>query len=666
MSQSSQASRLPIEILYSIFQLIASDRSDWKASTNSLKECQRVCRRWCVPAKFELYKTVYLPQSGIAKFASILETTSTTTKLGHFVKKIDFCPDYNSKSRKAYHLSYDLMKPLATILQHIPNIEQFVCSSLVEFETRFTWPTLQATKYELKNLKLFASTDTWTVEDNYAYSFLALKYKPSLIKLRICPFEEEDIDFYTLKNYLKDFKSLEQLQLCGTFSRSFIAKLDKLVNDCPPTTHLLDIQYCDLSYHHNYTGNVNPNQSIQTLHLNMRDISTSSIKYFANKLKALRRLTVITKGPLQTQSEYADWWQHTADLCQRLEHYDISIDQFNPENYRHQIKGSTKLVACAGSGERLQQDESAAIATFAEFTMDITKRIDSTTHIIKINQNGSRIGLFNTGSTGLFTATADFDKIFRYARAFSPNVINVFNTHYNPDPNNDKSWPICKGVFSLINNTTGSVIHLENLNFPYSTFASNSNGSNQLVQGHDFDTIDEETSISKLTLASSWFYPTVFSKVLSNVPNIGTLVLDKCNFMSDSRYEIEIDLAATKLDRIVLDKLEIIHSGISVFDTSAVTAAASYKCYTIILTSSSDTSSKMVRYRYSQEKHCRTFAEIMKTAGSASNFLISIKCKQELKALDFVVGDEQQTTEMMELVFSNSGEQVVDDGANIQ
>ncbi|KAI8638629.1 hypothetical protein BD408DRAFT_435871 [Parasitella parasitica] len=635
MTQSS----LPIEILYYIFQLIGCSTSDWKEARSALRESQLVCRKWSQPAKFELYKSVYLPHKDIAKFASVLQATSTTSKLGYHVKSIDFCPDVGKKN--AFHFSYDLMKSLDIIIQHIPNIERFGSSKSVDFETRFIWSRLEAAKQELKHLKLFAFTDMWSMEDSYVYSFLALKHKQSLIKLRICPFDEDDIDFYTLKNHLKDFKSLKQLQICGALGESFITKLDKLINDCPQTTNLLQVQHCDLSYSHNYTGKVNPNESLQTLHLDIRNLPACSIRYFANKLKALRKLTLITRGPSNAQTQYTEWWQHTAALCQRLQHYSISINEFNPQNYQYQIKGCAEMLHTMAASPTLRDDSVAAISsetTAIEFIMDITKRIDSETHVIEIHQNGSRIGLFSTGSTELLTASADFDKIFRYARQFSPNVIRIFNSHCAPDPTNDKSWAFCKGILSLINKKTGSVIHLENINFPYSAFASQDN----------FDEIEqiaisEQTSVSELTLTCSWFYPTVFSRILSKIPNIGTLVLDRCNFMSDSRYKVEIDLTATKVDRIVLDRVQIIHSGASVFKPA--------RCHTIILIGDS---SRTVHYMYDKEKHCRTYAEIINTAGSASNFLISIKIK-EVNVLDFV---SEQSTEMKELVFSNSDQQI--------
>ncbi|CEP08344.1 hypothetical protein [Parasitella parasitica] len=584
MTESNGWSTLPTEILLDIFAHI-KDTFGWREARHSIKECQIVCRGWSFTAQHVLYTNVYLPKKNIASFVTTLIDTSSTTALGDLVRSIEF---YSGEA-KASGIISGLNNYIVETLRHIPNVETIGSSAKSNVETGFLWRRIMES--EIQNLGLFSLSDEWECNDKALYTSLALKHKGSLKKLRLlfCMDSETegfvvDNDSLRLKDHINEFKSLKQLQFDGYYyEASLLTELIETVNDCPETVCLLRIKECDLTdSHESNVTKIKQNTSIQDLQIVDSKLPASTIEYFASNLTGLKSLKFISdiENPCEsnTEQEYAEWWKQMANLCQGSRHYDININNVTFDDFVHHITGCLQLIRTIENSRKGSTNGfNPSLLTPTEFAMYMSHPPETMDcYNVSINHKGSRIRLIKSYSTESLLRRIDFSTISACLLPFSPSIVNVlhiepmlvlYNLHQTTsvfsalidgqDPRSaQRCWSIFESVTSLTKNKPGSVGHLDKAIFPgiLLPLREDTEQDGQMK-------ISGEARYFELKFSDSIFHPIAFSEMSLKLPNIETLILDGCTFLSDSPSKLEIDLSTTNLGQLVLNKIHILHSG---------------------------------------------------------------------------------------------------------
>ncbi|CEP08356.1 hypothetical protein [Parasitella parasitica] len=635
MSKQIQLSCLPSEILSNVFEHV-QDTSDWRIARNTFYECLFVCKKLKKLAETHLYKNVCLQKNDIEPFAWRLFFTSHSNKLGDLVKSVNFYPD---NCGEIVSVPEEVNLYLNMILKYTPNIEKFVSAS-TEFETFFTWQRLLlAPDNQNKYLKQFSLKESWSTADKRMYTLLSLKYKQTLTNVRLYPVVKQDDsiindgDFHEVKNHLSEFKSLEKVQLSGIFvkDKPIITELDGTINNFNCKVRSLHLEDCKFLENHDYPTNLKPNNSVTTLDLGNPKLCAQSIQYFATKLKGLKKLTVITGinniAQLETKEEYAEWWNRLNNLCKQVQQYKIDLKDFKASGYLEQIKGSAKL---------LQDTKQQEANDTTEFIMRIGKQDPSLErYMIEMRRNNSMVRLFESKiSHNQFMHNTDFSEIFSSIQQFTPKTITILNVEhllnyeetleyhevfscngtleeYFTKLCSKKTWNIFHGVASLIKDRSGSVIHLEKMVFPNSV-----QGFDQVGQ----KPVSENTNVSEMKLTNSLIYPNVLSKFCLKMPKIERLVFDGCIFMTNSLYQLEIDLGDMELGRLELDLSRVFHSQTLISPGGGHTITVSTR------------SATTTAHTFIKDENHKTYQAPSSTLGSPDNFLVSVKCK-ELESL---------------------------------
>ncbi|KAG2214500.1 hypothetical protein INT46_005119 [Mucor plumbeus] len=641
MSTLNFWNNLPSEVLQFIFNHIEST-SDWKETKNTFYQCELVCKGWARPARRELYKNVHLSSDEITKFASAIFSSVTTPKLGYLVKNVVFYPDLITTPDTIVPIEFphNISQLIDIILQNSPNIERIGSSTAIAFESKFVWRHLLSAKTQHRHLKLFAFSDGWDIDNRHLYSTLAIKFKHSLAKLRLVPDQllssmHEKNDFLLLVKQLKEFKSLEELQLSSYYMDDpILGDLDYLINNCSQKTLKLELQDCNLISSSNDTKSLIPNRNIKKLQISNPKIDASSFYYFANKLEVLETLVLSTSikntTGSKTQEQLAGWWNQLINLCLPLRYYDIKIDEFNDRHYIQQIRDCTNLLIATTN--RNQENKAMSMGLDSESSSEFTMCINGLetakeNYIIEMKQNNSCIRLFELYSSQRFIDTVNFDGIFKSISPYSPKIIKILSVEHmleddelfhnyiirNIPPEgfqnyvakwcNIRSWSIINGVISLINNNIKPMVHLDKMIIPDGPPIIHTIASQQAI-------------VSELKLTNSVLHPNVFLEMSSKLAQVDTLIFKRCTIMSRSPYIIEIILPATKVNRLELSLNRTIYSGSLHHQVGN---------HTIVVA----TDTKMTAtYKYLYKTGYKSYEDLFATAGSKGNFLIFVRCKQ--------------------------------------
>lgn len=640
MSTSKSWNSLPSEVLQVIFNHVESI-SDWKEAKNTFYQCELACKGWARSAQRELYKNVHLSSDKITKFSNAVYSNVTTPKLGYLVKNVVFYPDLITTldTIGSMDFPYNVGQLIDIILQHSPNIERIGSSTAIAFESKFVWRHLLSAETQHKRLKLFTFSDGWDIDDRHLYSMLAIKFKHSLTKLRLIPNQllssmHKENNFFVLVNQLKEFKSLEQLQLDSYHvDAPILDDLDYLINNCSQKTVKLELQGCNLTSSSNDTRSLIPNRSIKKLQINDPKLNASSLYYFTNKLKALKTLVLSTliKTPTgsKTQEQVNEWWNQLIHLCLPLSYYDIKIGELDDRHYIQQIKGCINLSIATRNRNQENKEMSMGsnFESSSEFTMCINgqKTIEEN-YIIELKQSNSCIRLFELYFSQRFIDMVNFDKIFETIRPHSLKIIKILSVEHmleddelfynycikNMPPEglqnhleewcNIRSWAIINGVISLIKNNIKPVVHLDKMIIP---------------DGPPIHTVvSQQAIISELKLTSSVLHPNVFLEMSSKLAQVDTLILERCTIMSRSPYIIEIILPETKVNRLELRLNRIIYFGSLYHQVGN---------HTIVVATDTEMAAT---YKYLDATDHSSYKGLFATAGSKGNFLIYIRCKQ--------------------------------------
>ncbi|CEP08345.1 hypothetical protein [Parasitella parasitica] len=632
---------LPAEVLHIIFHHV-ENTSCWKETRDTFYQCQLVCHNWSRAAQIELYKNVYLPPDRMTSFSS---TLLETKPLGHLVKRIEFYPPTQSSPCPGDFIvscPSSVNQDIDIILQHCPNLERITSSIANKFESNFIWRRLQkaasasVVENPYKRLQLFASSDVWSLEESHLYSTLCLQFRRSLVKLRLLPnhllssdsSQQRDANFQMIKSKLKEFQSLEELQLCGAFVKeSLINDVDEILDNCHKTTQILQLLNCNLSCNYNhYTGKVIPNRSVKILSLISQHLPASSIRYFAKKLAGLQILALgtevsILKKTTDVEAECTEWWYQMTKLCKRLQVYNINIDQLDYEAYLHQIKGCVNMSSTIANALKKKAAAVAEIPGFGnEFIMDLSDPEGTEEkYVIELKQNGSCARLFKSFKGSFFNELVDYGQLFGCIKPFSPDVIRIFNKPYEFWPNNVRNWDVFNGVMSLIKDRKASLVHFDTLTWiePF----SNTFQHDQSAAEGGKNNIKIQANISTLMFTGSVLHVNCLPEMSPKLANIDTLIFEGCAISSESPYKLDIILPETKIGRLELNTM-------AAFYQNQVSFLHGFQ--TIVVTT--DTA-KMTTCTYTQNViHNIPCQKPAGTLGSAENFLITIRCK-ELKSL---------------------------------
>ncbi|CEP08355.1 hypothetical protein [Parasitella parasitica] len=566
-------------------------------------------------AKTKIFENVDLTTDQLAGFTI---TLVSNPQFGSCVKDLRIHPNTHDSSVR---IPPYIELHLDIILKCCPNLEIFGSPSK-HIETEFCWSSLSATRdNQLKRLRRFDLSE-WTAGNQTAYSSLCSKSVKSLSSLRLYFGDSsQDTVFTALKSRIREFVSLEQLVLVNTFANDFpvILELDTHIDNCTDKVRSLSLINCRFLSSHNYTGQLNTNNSITELELINPLFSSVAIQYFAAKLQKLRTLTLKTElvdfSLSETEEQYTHWWNQMAKLCRCLQRFNINIKSFSAENYLHHIKGGVAMLNASTDHFALDN---------TEFTMNFGQPdANLEQYIIEMMRNGSSVRLFGSSQISQFNYSVNVKYIFQHIQQFSPKTIKILNlasfnfesilecsiwsTPHIIESYSVTNWPIFKDVVSLIDKKAGSVVHLDGMIFPNSDYV-------EIIEQR---AISNDTSISELKLTNSLFYPDVLSKMLK-IPRIDSLILDRCIFITNSLCHLEINLPDTRLGRLEVNLNRVFRSH------SLEHANGHYTIYLDV-----GTSKKAYIYTVNNQQ---VYQESLNEFPSENSFSIAIRC-QELKSL---------------------------------
>ncbi|KAI8640527.1 hypothetical protein BD408DRAFT_434172 [Parasitella parasitica] len=617
MFKPSSWNELPIELLEKVFELVEATSSR-KEFGKFLYQILFVCESWSNAAKYKLYSNVDLSLDTVPDFVYTLRTKPTIGSIVRSVKiRLDVVNDETV-------FSPDLDHYLERILTYSPYLEAFGSSSN-DFEPLVTWRLLGITKKaNLKCIKRIALMENCIPTSNQ-YTSLCFKCIDSLTELRLCP-DQSLNNCHELKERINEFKSLTKLQLWGNSvaQRPIITEVDSLINSYPDKAPLLELRRCKFSRDHDYTGKMKPNSSVKKLQLTDCRLSGSTLQYLATKLEALETFVLTTEDHTFAETTAKDviiqCWNGLVDICQGVSHYDISIKDLDPITYLHQIRGFVIL------SNALAQ-HTAEIPT--ELTMILDRRDTAKTYGIEVKKNGSFVRFFESCNrdSGAFMECVHLNEVFKALKpCFSLDIIRVLDASSDLEPecileylktvskesnvewaqkSQKKFWGMFNGVMSLVDGKTGSVVHLDKMVFPR--------------RGLGKQMTSMETSISELKLTNCVFHYNVLLKMSPRLPTVGKLIISRCIFMSNSIYQINIDLPETRVGCLELNLN-------SIFDSRSIVPP---KCHTVAVTIGDVT--KNYVYNVGDE-HQKTYQKTdegpVGLPRGPADFHISIKCKK--------------------------------------
>ncbi|CEP15879.1 hypothetical protein [Parasitella parasitica] len=529
---------LPNELLEKIFGYIAGPKLSWLESAEALAESQLVCRKWYYCARFEQtksLKSIKLKRYTVRKFIKMLERTSDTSRLGEYVRNVDF----------GHTIKYEAKNSLDVILKHIPNVETVGSLENSSFKSYYhVWDSILESNTEFPYLKqIFLGK--WRIQDKAKYTKLALKSKDSLASLVLFPGSgdiNQDTDYCALKKKMHEFKSLEQLQLWGddTMNSSLITEMDDIINAGHPTVYSLKLDSCDFSNNNSYTKKISKNNTITNLHIVDSMLSISTIKYFAAKLKSLEALeySICFENDCEsiTGEEHSQWWNEVARLpCQR---YDMCIDYWNAQDYLHLIRGGASLLSTIQTGP-------------TELNLNITAGLDKP-HVFKMTKNNSCVRLFEMETRKKFLESVDFNQIYHCIQPNLPDIIKIsssasleyiFKKTRTDMMHKYMNWNILDFVIAVIGNKPKSVVHLDGMVF------SDVKDTMQMTQG----LVSGKANVSELKLSNCIIHSNKLPEVSLKLPQVNRLIVDNCEIMSENEKQLEISLSTTKLGRLELN-----------------------------------------------------------------------------------------------------------------
>ncbi|CEP06969.1 hypothetical protein [Parasitella parasitica] len=603
---------LPSDLLREVFEVIegTSSRQEFR---EFLYQVLFVCKSWSTSASYRLYEIVDLTLDVIPDFAY---TIRTKPNIGPLVKSIKIHLDTDdTKTVFPPHLDHYLK----ILLRSCPNLKAFGSSSS-NFEPLVTWRLLDAAeKAHHKNIRCITMMDE-RIPTSYQYISLCFKFMDSLTKLHLCPallpnyHISESTNCRELKDRIYEFKSLTQVQICGNSiaDNAIITEVDELVNYYLCKISSLELNKCKFRGDHDYTGQMYPSRNIKKLQLTNCQVSTLALQYFGTKFQGMEKFVMIANcnfAMVDVPNNSITWWDELANVCRKAQHYELTFQ-----------KPSMKFTNCAKLSSELAQGTT-------ELTIVFDRQIGSSKgYAINMKHNGSFIRLFdlNEVSHGFINAV-DVTQIFQALQPCSPAVIKALDVnnelrperilHYLKQVSQEmntkqvqkthkKFWNIFNGVMSLIDGKTGSMVHLDKMTF----FRS----------GLGKQTTSFETSISELKLTNCVFYYNVFLNLSARLPKVDKLIISKCIFMSNSIYQINIDLPETELGHLELNLN-------SIFDSVCIFLP---KTHTLAVTVGDITRN----YVYIEDEHQKFYQKTdkgpEKLPKTPADFHISIKCKK--------------------------------------
>ncbi|KAK4514288.1 uncharacterized protein ATC70_001880 [Mucor velutinosus] len=303
---------IPYEIAIRIFQCALEDLN-YKQAKHNLLNFQLVCKSWHKPAQKLLFKDIQLTPTNSASFTQCIQHCKSQ-QVAFAVKSLLLVGNFLAVCSIA-----DVVKP---IFKHCPNIEEL--RAINTYVERQLWNYLMLTDEPLKLTKIIEND----VEDQIHYNqylTVAHKFKQHLHQLCL-QFDGSDDTYHAsllIGNQLQKFSSLRCLSIRTLCS---FKVMETMLDHCPRTTRKLTINAIDVrdlvetrqSWRNPDFSRITRNESIQELSCFLLIFTSTLLKYFAYKLKALNKIDLRTIDTNEARSQIMH-------VCDSVDSYKLTL-----------------------------------------------------------------------------------------------------------------------------------------------------------------------------------------------------------------------------------------------------------------------------------------------------------------------------------------------------
>ncbi|GAN03290.1 hypothetical protein MAM1_0038c02742 [Mucor ambiguus] len=303
---------IPYEIAICIFQCALEDLN-YKQAKHNLINFQFVCKSWRKPAQKLLFRDIQLTPANSASFIRCIQH-DIPQQVTSAVKSLLLVGNFLPVCTVA-----DVVKP---IFKHCPNIEELrAINTDVE---RQLWNYLMLTDEPLKLTKIIEND----MEDQIYYNLyltVAHKFKQHLHQLCLQFDGSDDIYHASLLvgDQLQKFVSLRDLSIRTLCS---FKVMETILDNCPRTASKLTMNAIDVrdlmetrqSWSNPDFSAITRNESVQELSCFLLIFTSTLLKYFAYKLKALKKIDLRTFDTNEARGQIMH-------VCGSVENYKLAL-----------------------------------------------------------------------------------------------------------------------------------------------------------------------------------------------------------------------------------------------------------------------------------------------------------------------------------------------------
>ncbi|KAL9548500.1 hypothetical protein MBANPS3_005655 [Mucor bainieri] len=296
------------------FENCALEELTYKQAKYNLLNFQFVCRSWRKPAQKLMFKDIQLTPANSAKFIQCIQH-DVPQQVASAVRSLLLVGSFSPVCTVA-----DVVKP---IFKHCPNIEE-LCAINTDVE-RQLWNYLMLTDEPLKLTKIIEHE----MEEQIYYSLyltVAHKFKQHLHQLCL-QFDGSDDTYHAsllVGDQLQRFVALRHLSIRTLCS---FKVMETMLDSCPRTTRKLTMNAIDVrdlvetrqSWRSDLDfSTIARNESIQELSCFLLIFTSTLLKYFAYKLKALKKIDLRTFDTNEARSQIMR-------VCDSLDSYKLAL-----------------------------------------------------------------------------------------------------------------------------------------------------------------------------------------------------------------------------------------------------------------------------------------------------------------------------------------------------
>ncbi|KAL9543501.1 hypothetical protein MBANPS3_008089 [Mucor bainieri] len=542
---TSSINKFPSEVLQCIFQY-ANDVQGMYSSTTRSSICQRarlarryhlVCKQWRKAAVSVLYKALPLGKRSVL----LARTLKRNPHFGAYVKEVTV-DDTFLTTRDTYGTMH-------TILKLCPNIEIIRVEELKV--TEVLYPCLMQDHVELKYLKKFTVYDDGECQfQDVMGPFVLLKFCNTLqdISIRLEEASSNRISesrrHFLIKNINK-FVELERLHIAD-IAEITDAVFDQLLDDCPAKLKTLATDSFYMSDWNKPLENVKPQTTLESIRIEEHvDMTVAMLRYLAHKLTGLKELYVRDAFDYPSENEEKDWWTYFLRMGERLDKLTFCT-RFSYTNVQYQLEKLAELGVC------------------------ISKQATNKTLCVNFDEGDNRIpalGLFDAQMHDEITfqsspqfvlisihSCKDTDAI-QWLKQYAPHEVMITSIENMKEYcNTDFSKLDKRAFFMEISNRKSYTL----LSKVFENFGQDNNLGSLAVFDAVFCGISlaslapRSWGISNLRIANSVISEDFLHEISNKAPQLDTLALEQCSYITEDPFQLKLFLPATRLDRLNL------------------------------------------------------------------------------------------------------------------